>query len=176
MLERTYELRLSEPIADVFSALAATIAVGRWDTLIDADDQSGLPRRGCRYCTQRRGRVYRGQVIECLRPVSLIISETLHRSPSHVQMRMKWRIEPISDGTILIHEVRAALNRAAGLKRRNWERKIASDASQIFTGIITRLQRATAIQPSTVTIGQSTGNRVIVNAKMTNVSGKPILR
>jgi hypothetical protein len=176
MLEQSFELRLSNPIADVFAALAAVVSVGRWDSLIDADTQRSVPRRGCRYCTLRRGRVCRGQVIECLRPVSLIVSESLHRSPSHVQLRMKWRIEPLSSGTLLVHDVKATLNRAAALKRRNWERKLQSDGARLFAQIADRLQACETDHPPATVIGQSIGSKNIVSTKITSVSGKPILR
>jgi hypothetical protein len=175
MIEQTTELRLAEPIAAVFAALAQVASIGRWDAMLDESQASAVPRRGCRYSGRRRGRVCRGQVVECLRPVSLILNESLERAPSLVEVRWKWRIEPVSKCTLLTQEVRAELNRAASFKRRNWERKLESDGRQLFLQLGARLSSAQC-QPAAGKTGQTTGNNSIVSAKITSVRGKPSFR
>ena len=177
MLEHRREIRFAAPIASVFSALVRALAAGRWDAAIDARDGVYVPRRGCRYSVQRKGRLCRGQVLECLRPVSLIVQETLYRGPSRVAIRYKWRVEPIDGGALLECEIRALLNRAANLHRRNWEQKIARDCSRQFAAVGQRLEAAQGRQGSeNEVMGQNTGSNSIVSTKISAVNGKPSFR
>jgi hypothetical protein len=177
MLEHRREIRFSAPIAPVFSALLGALAAGRWDGAIDARDALYVPRRGCRYSVQRKGRLCRGQVLECLRPVSLIVQETLYRGPSRVAIRSKWRLEPIDGGALLKCEIRALLNRAANLHRRNWEQKLARDCARQLAAVRQRLETANQRQRAAAGVtGQNTGNKSIVSTKISAVNGKPIFR
>jgi hypothetical protein len=177
MLEHRREIRFMAPIAPVFSALARALAAGRWDAAIDARDGIYVPRRGCRYSVQRKGRLCRGQVLECLRPVSLIVQETLYRGPSRVAIRYKWRVEPVDGGAVLECEIRALLNRAASLHRRNWEQKIARDCARLLAAVGQRLESADWSQGSANGVrGQNAGNNSIVNTKISAVNGKPSFR
>jgi hypothetical protein len=178
MLDQYHETRLEQSMAAVFTALLSTLAVGRWDSELDNERTSYVPRRGCRYSFIRKGRLCRGQVLECLRPVSLVLRESLHRSPSRVDLRCKWRVEPVDDATLLKYEVKAVLNRAAGLHRRNWEQKLARDWARLVAFMHERLDATPNAQGTVVEgeMGQTTGSKSIVTEKMSTVSGKPILR
>lgn len=177
MLEQYHELRLDAPIAPVFWALIAIVAVGRWDALIDVADTRLVPRSGTRYAARRRRRYCSGVVLECLRPVSLIVHETLYRTPSHVRLRLKWRVEPVESGSLLKFDIKAELNSAARLRRRNWDKKLESDARRLFAAISRRLEIERRAQKGRVlTSGQNIGRKAIVARKTTSVSGRPIFR
>ena len=177
MLEQYHELHVEEPIAVVFGALAVAAAVGRWDSLIDAADRNLLPRGGCQYSSRTKERVCRGRVLECLRPVSLILQETLYQSASRVRLRLRWRVEPIEAGTLLRCDLKAALNGAAVMKRRRWEQELHNECEHLLRSVSQYLQARRSDQGAAPgAMGHSTGNKSIVATKITSVSGKPIFR
>ena len=95
MQRQRHETRLDAPITSVFSALIDVVARGRWGAariVLDAPQ----PRPGCEYAQQRRTVLRRGKVLECLRPVKLTLEETLLDRPCRVQLRLTWRLEPVT--------------------------------------------------------------------------------
>ena len=141
MFEQYHEARLEEPIAAVFAALLRALAVGRWTaTTAESDDLVMLPRTGFHYSSRVKGRLRRGQVIECLRPVSIVMLETLQRTPSFVQVRQRWRVQPLpSDDTRLSCDLQASLNRAANLHRGNWEARFDRESRRLLETVRTLL-------------------------------------
>ena len=177
MLEQHRELRVAEPIAIAFAALAASVSIGRWHSALDEGRGSSMPREGCRYCFRMGRALRRGQVLECLRPVSLVLHETHTQSASRLRLRLKWRIEPIPDGTLIFGDIQAVLNGAALLQRRKWERLLDDESSRVLASVERRLGHLAHAQSATRgPIGQSSGSKAIVKTKMTTVSGKPIFR
>ncbi len=177
MLEQHRELRVAEPIAIAFAALAASVSIGRWDSSLDVGSGNSMPREGCRYCVRMGGALRRGQVLECLRPVSLVLHETHTHSASRLRLRLKWRIEPVPDGTVIFGDTQAILNGAALLRRRKWERLLDGESSRVLASVERRLGQLAYAQSATKgLIGQSNGSKAIVTTKMTRVSGKPIFR
>lgn len=135
MLERYYEVRLSEPIAVVFTALLRALGRGRWVTVAEYEQFTALPRTGFRYSSRTKGRLRRGEVIECLRPVSIVILETLQRPPSFVRVRHRWRVQPLPSDTRLSCDLEASLNRIANLHRRNWEARLDRDMCRLLGSV-----------------------------------------
>lgn len=177
MLVHTDERRLPESMAEVFGALLLAVAPGRWNNdLAGENTRAQAPRMGCRYSAQRRGRLCRGEVLECLRPVSLVIRESLHRSPSCVDLRLQWRLQPVDGGTIVRYQVSAVLNRAANIKRANWQKKLRRDSDRMLAIMCRVLQDRQRDQSATGSIGQTRGNNNIVTTKIKAVSGKPIFK
>lgn len=123
MPRQRHETRLEAPITSVFSALIDVVARGRWGAariVLDAPQ----PRPGCEYAQQRRTVLRRGKVLECLRPVKLTLDETLLDRPCRVQLRLKWRLEPLETSSCVLLEASYTLNGAAALRRRHWDVRI----------------------------------------------------
>ena len=102
MPRQRHEARLEVPITNVFAALVDVAARGRWGTgqlVLDAPQ----PRAGCIYA-QQRGTVFRrGKVLECLRPVSMTLQETLFDPPCYVKLRLHWRLDQSSSMKVRIY-------------------------------------------------------------------------
>ena len=123
MPRQRHETRLEAPITSVFAALIDVVARGRWGAariVLDAPQ----PRPGCEYAQQRRTVLRRGRVLECLRPVKLTLEETLLDRPCRVQLRLKWRLEPLETSSCVLLEANYTLNGAASLRRRHWDERI----------------------------------------------------
>ena len=175
MLERYHEERLAEPIAVVFAALVRALARERWASVAALEDISPLPRSGFRYSVRQHGRWRHGQVIECLRPVSIVLLETLQRSPSCVRVRQRWRVQPLPSETRLSCDLKAHLNRIANLKRRRWIRRFDVELCRIVAAVRIDLDRE-AQRASAGTIGQSNGSTAIVSTNARTVNGWPTVR
>src|SRR5690242_9125915 len=79
-----HEARFAQPLTAVFSAMIDVVARGRWGGgAIVAG--TPWPRAGCQYAQQRGKVLRRGKVVECLRPVSLTVQETLLDPPCCVK-------------------------------------------------------------------------------------------
>src|SRR5262245_57856492 len=103
MPRQRHETRLEAPITSVFAALIDVVARGRWGAariVLDAPQ----PRPGCEYAQQRHTVLRRGKVLECLRPVKLTLEETLLDRPCRVQLRLKWRLEPLETSSCVLLE------------------------------------------------------------------------
>ncbi|HET8698612.1 MAG TPA: hypothetical protein VFO94_14050, partial [Gammaproteobacteria bacterium] len=98
MPTQRHEARFAQPLTIVFSAMIDVTARGRWGGAAIVPGTLA-PRGGCQYA-QHRGKVLRrGKVLECLRPVSLTLQETLLDPPCCVRLRLHWRIEPLETGS-----------------------------------------------------------------------------
>jgi hypothetical protein len=131
MPRQRHETRLEVPITSVFSALIDVVARGRWGTariVVDAPQ----PRPGCEYAQQRRTVLRRGKVLECLRPVKLTLEETLLDRPCRVQLRLKWRLEPLETSSCVLLEATYTLNGAAALRRKHWDERIDGHCTRML--------------------------------------------
>src|SRR5262245_41814450 len=135
-----HEARFAQPLTTVFSAMIDVVARGRWGG--GAIVAGTLPpRAGCQYA-QQRGKVFRrGKVLECLRPVSLTVQETLLDPPCCVKLRLHWRIEPLGTGSCVLLDARFSLNGAASLRRRHWCGRIEGHCQRML-GPVRRLAAA----------------------------------
>ena len=149
MPRQRHETRLEAPITSVFSALIDVVARGRWGApriVLDAPQ----PRPGCEYAQQRRTVLRRGKVLECLRPVKLTLEETLLDRPCRVQLRLKWRLEPLETSSCVLLEASYTLNGAASLRRRHWDERIHGHCTRMLGALrpqIAAAQRALSIAP-----------------------------
>ena len=131
MPRQRHETRVEAPITNVFSALIDVVARGRWGAarmVLDAPQ----PRPGCEYAQQRRTVLRRGKVLECLRPVKLTLEETLLDRPCRVQLRLKWRLEPLETTSCVLLEASYTLNGAASLRRRHWDERIHGHCARML--------------------------------------------
>lgn len=176
MLELYHEARFAEPMAAVFAALSRALADGRWNDVHAYAGSLALPRTGLRYSARRGGHICHGEVLECLRPVSLVLQETLQRSQWGIGVRQRWRVEPLATETRLCSEIRATLSRIASLQRRHWQARLEAERQRVHAQIRAELARAAEIRAQSGTIGQSIGSVSIVSTKRISVSGKPILK
>lgn len=177
MPKQCHEAGFTEPMTLVFTSLIRALARHRWAETPGYDDAPSLPRVGCRYAN-RRGSVLRlGRVLECLRPVSLTLYETLFDRPCRVRLELRWRLEPTADGCLLRLRVRYRLNGAALLRRRHWNGRIHAHCKRMlgFVGAAVAHARD-APQGEAGASGQSTGNSSMAVTNTTAVSGRPILR
>jgi len=150
MPKQRHETRLEAPITSVFSALIDVVARGRWGAariVLDAPQ----PRPGCEYAQQRRTVFRRGKVLECLRPVKLTLEETLLDRPCRVQLRLKWRLEPLETSSCVLLEASYTLNGAASFRRRHWDERIHGHCTRMLGALrpqIAAAQRALSVAPA----------------------------
>jgi hypothetical protein len=177
MLELNREARLAEPIAVVFTTLLRALGRGRWTSERSLEVFTALPRSGFQYSARHHGRLRRGEVIECLRPVSIVVLETLHKPPSCVRVRQCWRIQPMPMDTRLSCDLHASLNRIANLHRRQWEARFTREVDKLLDDVRSDLDAAChAHRGASGALGQSTGSVSIVSTNNSIVNGKPTLR
>ncbi len=74
----------------------------------------------------------RGKVLECLRPVTLTLEETLLDRPCRVKLRLKWRLEPLETSSCVLLEASYTLNGAASLRRRHWDERIHGHCTRML--------------------------------------------
>jgi hypothetical protein len=134
VLRQRHELTLSTAMTGAFAALLDVAARGRWG---GAAIVSGTlqPRTGLTYAQQRGKVLRRGKVMECLRPVSLRLQETLLDPPCCVQLRLAWRIEPSEAGARVLLEARFSLNGAATLRRAHWNERIDAHCGRMLAAL-----------------------------------------
>ncbi|HLF12083.1 MAG TPA: hypothetical protein VJA26_12790, partial [Gammaproteobacteria bacterium] len=94
---------------------------------------SALPKAGSSYAQQR------GKVLECLRPVSMTLQETLFDPPCCVKLRLHWRLEPVETGSFVLLDARYSLNGAASLRRRHWGERIHAHCARMLGSVQSRL-------------------------------------
>lgn len=184
------ESYLAEPIAIVFHHLIAALANDRWPRL---DDQllatttqnvtrravASIPRTGTRYCMRLRRGLRHGEVLTCLRPVSLVLNEITERGPATMQARYQWALEPIAEISRLRCDMRYRLNQFAGLNRRYWHTQCLQVARTADARLKTSLQHRAETETESVqsgSIGKNIGSVNMVNANIRRVNGKPIRR
>lgn len=122
MQKQRHEIELGCALTAAFAALVAVVAKGRWSAGIALE--AAQPHTGCRYSQQRGKVLRRGQVLACLKPVSMTLKETLLDPPCCVELRLHWRLEPTDAGACVVLDARYSLNGAAALRRRHWHERI----------------------------------------------------
>jgi len=136
-----HETRLDAPITSAFSALIDVAARGRWGAarlVLDA----AQPRTGCEYAQQRGSVLRRGRVLECLRPVSIKLQETLLDPPCCVKLRLHWRLEPLDVGSCVLLEARYSLRGAAVLRPRHWHDRIHGHCTRMLGALAPQIAAA----------------------------------
>lgn len=191
MLEHQLEAQYEQSMAAVFAALAQELGRDRWLQTDEPNVVSGLPRAGMRFGYRQAQRLYCGQVLECLRPVSLVLVERYRGPAGSIVVRQRWRVDPMDLVTRLSGELRIETNCFARLQLRFWSAHFKSRAQRICNRVSTRLRLGLANDATGPgdsarqcksnsayrgATGQSNGNISIVKANITSVSGKPILR
>ena len=137
-MRQRHEAQLGSPLTITFAALIEVVARGRWGGAGVVSDAL-LPRPGCQYAQQRGKVLRRGKVLECLRPVSVTLQETLLDPPCCVKLRLHWRLEPLESGAHVLLDVRYTLNGAATLRRRHWHERIHAHCARMLAGVRRRL-------------------------------------
>jgi hypothetical protein len=177
MPRQRHEARLEWPIRTTFAALVGVLAKGRWarDYLLEPD--TPVPRAGQRYEQQRPTVLRRGRVVECIPPVSITLCETLFDPPCRVQLRMRWRLEPVQFVSFLRLDASFDFEGAATLRRRHWNTRIHAYCTRLLgalEGALASLEPGQDVGSGVN--GQSRGSSTITVTKMVAASGKPTLR
>ena len=149
MPKQRHEARLEIPLTNVFSAMIDVAARGRWggSSIVAATPQ---PRVGCQYA-QQRGTVFRrGKVLECLRPVSMTLQETLLDPPCCVRLKLRWQLEPVETGSCVLLYARYSLNGAAMLRRRHWHERIHGHCTRMLAALCRHATGAEPLEPVTL--------------------------
>jgi hypothetical protein len=175
---QSHQARFAAPLDAGVAALLKSLAKRRWAEGGIEDPERFVPRVGTRYVNERGSVLRRGRVLECLRPVSVTLYETLFDRPCRVRLKLRWRLEPGDADSLLRLEARYDLNGAATLRHRHWRRQIAAHCERML-GFVTREVERGRRQGAGATagaMGQSQGKSSIVVTKTTAVSGKPSFR
>jgi hypothetical protein len=136
-LRQRHEAQFACAITPVFAALVAVVGKHRWGAC--ALTPNVPPRPGSDYVRQRGKVLRRGRVLECLRPVSMTLQETLFDPPCCVKLRLHWRLEPLDCGAFVLLDARFSLNGAASLRRRHWNQRIHAHCARMLAGVRARL-------------------------------------
>lgn len=171
------EASSERPIAEAFAALVTVVARGRWalQAVFDAPER---PPAGMRYM-QRRGRVVRtGRIVECIRPVSITLHETLDDSPCRVELKLRWRLEPTDAGSRLHLTTQYALKGAAPLRRHHWDTRIRAHCGRVIEAwqAVLLAEPSDAAAQEAGASGHSTGSSSIAVTKQISVNGRPTFR
>ncbi len=175
MLRQRHKATLAAPMTEVFSALVKMLATSRWASDRRLAGPERLPRVGHTY-VQRHGAVTRrGRVVECLRPVVLTLYESLIDPPARVRLRLRWRLEPLDSGSLVLLDARYELNGPAYLSRRHWRSEIDGDCGKLLRALSARLSDG-AYRGHDVCSGQKIGSNSITVTNTTAVNGSPIFK
>ena len=137
MHKQRHEARFACAITPVFAALVEVVGKHRWSGSVLAP--AAPPRAGSDYVRQRGKVLRRGKVLECLRPVSITLQETLFDPPCCVQLRLHWRLEPLETGACVLLDARFSLNGAASLRRKHWNERIHGHCARMHAALAARL-------------------------------------
>lgn len=170
MQRQHHEALLDKPMAEIFSALVDVVAHGRWDRQALLGDAGGPLPAGTRYVQQRGSVLRRGRVVECIRPVSITLQETLLDPPCKVELKLRWRLEPGDAGARLRLDASYRLIGAASFRREHWDRRIRDHCRRMLAKLTGALEHAG--QDSSVK-GQKTGKSAMTARNVTSVRGKP---
>ena len=89
-------------------------------------------------------------MLECLRPVTLTLQETLLDRPCCVKLRLQWRLEPLETSSCVLLDARYSLNGAASLRRRHWYEQIHGHCARMLGALrpqIAAARRALSVAP-----------------------------
>jgi hypothetical protein len=170
-----HETRFGAPITEVFSALVQMLARNRWSTNDWLAEPDGLPRVGQPYIQRRGSVVRRGRVVECLRPVILTLYETLFDPPCRVRLRLRWRLEPLDEGSLALLDASYELNGPARLNRRHWNEEIRSHCGKLLKALAFRVAES-ANGSYEGSNGQKMGKSTITETNTTAVNGNPTFK
>jgi len=177
-----HEGSFDEPLLSVFTALLAALARHRWAEGLQPESPAAasVPRVGCRYVNRRGSVLRRGRVLECLRPVSLTLYETLFDKPCRVRLKIRWRLESVDTGCLLRLEMRYDLNGAATIRHRHWHRQLHAHGQRMLS-FVRRQLRLLSPGPAqgdgtAAVTGQNQGSKSMVAANTRTVSGRPSFR
>jgi hypothetical protein len=197
------ESSYAQPMAAVFTALVNELGQERW--LRNADRSAateppraglpraglprvGLPRAGLKFGYRQAQRFYSGQVLECIRPVSIVIVERYTGPAGSIVARQRWRVNPLDMATQLSGRLQLETNRFARLQWRFWSAHFRSRVKRTCSRVGKMLSCATVDDRAATSgtaargelysgsIGQRNGSISMVNANTISVNGKPILR
>ncbi|HEX9878304.1 MAG TPA: hypothetical protein VGC50_16825 [Gammaproteobacteria bacterium] len=172
MPRQRHEARHDDPITVVFSALVRALGRHRWADELATENAAELPVIGRSY-VHRNGTVVRhGRVVECARPVSLTLYESLFDPPCRVRLRYRWRLEPLDSATLVLLDARYELNRPAYLNRKHWHAQIDAHCGRLFLALGANLADL-ARQGAAGVNGQRSGSSNMTVMKTTTVNGKP---
>jgi hypothetical protein len=180
MPRQHHEARSDRPIAEAFAALVAVVARGRWagQALLGPPDR--LPPGGMRYSAQRGSVLRSGRIVECIRPVSITLHETLDDSPCRVELKLRWRLEPIESGSRLRLQTSYELKGAAPLRRQHWHTRISAHCGRMIEAWKTTLADAEGARdepPQDVdSSGHNSGSSNIAVTNVTSVNGRPTFK
>ncbi len=172
MVRQRHEATLAAPMTDVFSALVQMLARSRWASDERLAGLGRLPRVGQTYVQRRGSVVRRGRVVECLRPVVLTLYESLFDPPCRVRLRMRWRLEPLETGSLVLLDASYELNGLAYLNRHHWRSEIHTHCGKLLRALAARLtDRPHRVYG--VCSGQTIGSNSITVTNTTAVNGSP---
>jgi len=137
MQEQRIEARVDRPMSTVFDAVVLELGSGRWCD--PGDDRLHLPKAGLRFGYRIDRRLYCGVVLECLRPVSIVIVESYHGPAASIVARQRWRVDCLDSGTRLSAAVHFQPNRFARLQLRFWKSWFLARAGQTCARVQARM-------------------------------------
>jgi hypothetical protein len=180
MPRQHHEARSDRPIAESFTALVAVVARGRWAGHALLGPPERPPCAGMRYGAQRGSVLRTGRVVECIRPVSITLHETLDDSPCRVELKLRWRLEPFEAGSRLRLQTSYELKGAAPLRRQHWDTRIRAHCARMVDAWKATLAAAEPAREETPQDVDSSGQRIgssnIAVANVTSVSGRPTFK
>lgn len=175
------EARYEQSMAEVFAMLARTLGTRRWLGGEPSASAAKLPRHGLRFGYRQARRLYSGQVLECLRPVSLILVERYEGPAGCIVARQNWRLDPLDQRTRLRGTLRLETNRFARLQMRFWKqhftarlRRTCSSVQVLLNPVKVEPQQAGQALSYNGSIGHKNGSASIVSANTSKVKGRPI--
>ena len=175
MLRQRHKTTLAAPITEVFSALIQMLAKSRWASDRRLAGPDSLPLVGHTYVQRHGAVIRRGRVVECLRPVALTLYESLFDPPCRVRLRLRWRLEPLDTGSLVLLDARFELNGPAYLNRRHWRTEIHAHCGKLLKALAARLTDG-PYRSYGADSGQKIGSNSIAVTNTTAVNGSPIFK
>ncbi len=172
MVRQRHEATLAAPMTEVFSALVQMLARSRWASEQRPAGSGRLPRVGQTYVQRRGSVIRRGRVVECLRPVVLTLYESLFDPPCRVRLRLRWRLEPLDTGSLVLLDANYELNGPAYLNRHHWRSEIHTHCGKLQTALAARLTDR-PVRVYGVDSGQKIGSSSITVTNTIAVNGSP---
>ncbi len=172
MVRQRHEATLAAPMTEVFLALVQMLARSRWASGDRLAGSGRLPRVGQTYVQRRGSVIRRGRVVECLRPVVLTLYESLFDPPCRVRLRLRWRLEPLDTGSLVLLDANYELNGPAYLNRRHWRSEIHTHCGKLQTALAARLTDR-PVRVYGVDNGQKIGSSSITVTNTIAVNGSP---
>jgi hypothetical protein len=142
MADAQIETFFDAPMSVVFAALIAELARGRWAAGDSASGSGLLPRPGLRFSYRQGRRLVTGRVLECLRPVSLVIVENSRGAAGSVVIRQRWRVDHRDSTSRLDTELKFDAHRLARLQLGSCESHYIAAARGVCARLQTRLRKS----------------------------------